>query len=111
MSEQSEQHVRFDPDAAAMYTAASARIAELLDTAAGHSETAAEVDLSAGLGVLGADFAAAFAAAMATQARTVRLALGLVNGYAATVAAAGAALADTDAQTATALNTAAAEVL
>lgn len=70
----------FDPSALDAYQRAAARVSELLGTAAIDTTTAAGADLS-GLGVLGREFAAAWAQAAADHASTLSTAGELVTAY------------------------------
>lgn len=96
--------VRFDLSAAADYARAAAAVAEMLATAADHTDIAADADLS-GLGVLGQDFAASWSAAVASQSATVRIASSLVGAYAAVVTEHGRQLGAIDTATADTLTT------
>ncbi|GGN84782.1 hypothetical protein GCM10011610_38430 [Nocardia rhizosphaerihabitans] len=70
----------FDPSALDAYQRAAARVADLLGEAATNTSTAAGVDLS-GLGVLGREFAAAWAEAAGVHASTLSTAGNLVTAY------------------------------
>ncbi|MFD3596600.1 hypothetical protein ACFWU5_28105 [Nocardia sp. NPDC058640] len=70
----------FDPAALDAYQRAAARVSELLGSAAEDTTTAAGVDLS-GLGVLGREFAAAWAQAAGAHASTLSTAGNLVAAY------------------------------
>ncbi|WP_280507623.1 hypothetical protein [Nocardia flavorosea] len=94
--------ISHDSEAAAGFADAAAVVAGLLDAAAGHADTAAVTPLS-GLGVFGAEFAAAFAAAAQTQAATIRTAGALFGAYGQTVVAQGQALTATDTENAAAV--------
>ncbi|MFI5721085.1 hypothetical protein [Nocardia sp. NPDC051750] len=94
--------IEHDSEAARGFADAAAAVAALLDTAAGHADTAAGTPL-AGLGEFGTDFSAAFAAAVQTQAATIRTAAALFGAYGQTVTDQGAALTATDTDTAAAL--------
>ncbi|WP_306364504.1 hypothetical protein [Nocardia sp. CC227C] len=94
--------VVFDYTASAAYTAAAAQAAGLLSTASGGAARAAAFDLS-GLGVLGADFAAAWAAAWGNLGRTVETAAVLTDAYGQAVKAWGEVMAATDAHSADAI--------
>lgn len=73
--------MHFDPNAAATYVAAASSVADVLGTAATHAATAASTPLP-GLGVLGQEFAAAFAAAIGAQGQVLSVASQLMSTYA-----------------------------
>lgn len=70
----------FDPAAMDAYQRAAARVSELLGEAATATTTAAGVDLS-GLGLLGAEFAAAWTTAATEHAATLTTAGNLITRY------------------------------
>lgn len=93
----------FDSDAATAYIAAAGQVADMLGRAADSAALAAGVDLSAGLGILGTDFATAWTSAWASQGETVRLAGDLVAAYGQVITGHGVNVADVDGGTATEL--------
>lgn len=85
----------FDPAALDAYQRAAARVSELLGEAATNTTAAAGIDLS-GLGLLGKDFAVAWAQAATDHAATLATAGNLVTNYQGILAGYGGAVVETD---------------
>ncbi|MVU76067.1 hypothetical protein GPX89_02270 [Nocardia sp. ET3-3] len=93
------ERVVWDHPGAAAYVRAAGDAAALLDTARGHAEAVAGIDL-AGLGTLGEDFAAAWGAAWTTHSGHLATASALTDAYGRAITGWGAVLDATDAESA-----------
>ncbi|MFE3194603.1 hypothetical protein ACFXHA_36745 [Nocardia sp. NPDC059240] len=97
--ENNRDRVVWDYPAAAAYTTAADRAASLLSTARDHAATVAGLDLS-GLGLLGAEFAAAWNQAWGDHSGQLGTAAAVTDGYSQAVTGWGRVLGAVDTESA-----------